>query len=75
MPNDKGVITVIKPGPKFDYISKNSIGEGMFASPAISNGRIYLRGYRICSVLSMALKTGNRITYKIQFALYLVFAA
>jgi len=45
MPNDKGVITVIKPGPKFDYISKNSIGEGMFASPAISNGRIYLRGF------------------------------
>ena len=45
MPNDKGIITVIKPGPKFGYIAKNSIGERMFASPAISNGRIYLRGY------------------------------
>ncbi len=45
MPNDKGIITIIKPGPKFDYIAKNSIGERMFASPAISNGKIYLRGF------------------------------
>jgi len=44
MPNDEGVITVIKPGPTFEYISRNSIGERMNASPAISNGRIYLRG-------------------------------
>jgi outer membrane protein assembly factor BamB len=46
MPNDNGVITVIKPGPKFEYIAKNSIGEKMFASPGISNGKIYLRGYQ-----------------------------
>ena len=44
MPNDEGVITVIKPGPKFEAIAKNSIGERMNASPAISNGKIYLRG-------------------------------
>lgn len=43
MPNDDGVITVIKPGPDFTAVSKNPIGEKMFASPAISNGRIYLR--------------------------------
>jgi outer membrane protein assembly factor BamB len=43
-PNDEGVITVIKPSPTFEAVSKNSIGEPMFASPAISNGRIYLRG-------------------------------
>jgi outer membrane protein assembly factor BamB len=46
MPNDEGVITVIKPGPKFEYIAKNSIGEKMYASPAISNGKIYLRGFQ-----------------------------
>ena len=46
MPNDDGVITVIKPGPVFEYVSKNSIGEKMYASPAISNGKIYLRGYQ-----------------------------
>jgi len=44
MPNDEGVITVIKPGPTFESIARNSIGERMNASPAISNGKIYLRG-------------------------------
>lgn len=46
MPNDEGIITVIKPGPVFEYVAKNSIGERMNASPAISNGKIYLRGYK-----------------------------
>jgi outer membrane protein assembly factor BamB len=46
MPNDEGVITVIKPGPKFEYVAKNPIGEKMYASPAISNGKIYLRGFQ-----------------------------
>ncbi len=44
MPNDEGVITVIKPGTEFKMIAQNSIGERMNASPAISNGKIYLRG-------------------------------
>lgn len=44
MPNDEGVITVIKPGPAFEYVAKNAIGERMNASPAISNGKIFLRG-------------------------------
>jgi outer membrane protein assembly factor BamB len=44
MPNDAGVITVIKPGPVFERIAQNSIGEKMFASPAISDGQIFLRG-------------------------------
>lgn len=46
MPNDDGIITVIKPGPKPEFIAKNSIGEKMFASPVISNGKIYLRTYQ-----------------------------
>ncbi len=46
MPNDDGVITVIKPGNEFNMIAQNSIGEKMNASPAISNGRIFLRGYK-----------------------------
>jgi outer membrane protein assembly factor BamB len=44
MPNDEGVITVIKPGSTFEPIAKNHLGEGMNASPAISDGKIYLRG-------------------------------
>lgn len=46
MPNDEGVITVIKPGPEFSPVAKNIMGEKMFASPAISNGKIYIRGFR-----------------------------
>ena len=46
MPNDEGVITIIKPGPEFEAIAKNSIGEKMYASPAISNGKIYLRSFQ-----------------------------
>jgi outer membrane protein assembly factor BamB len=46
MPNDEGVITVIKPGPVFSSVSKNSIGEKMYASPAISDGKIYIRGFQ-----------------------------
>jgi len=52
MPNDDCVITVIKPGPTFNVVSKNAIGEQMNASPAVSNGKIYLRGEKhlfICS--------------------------
>jgi len=46
MPNDEGTITVIKPSSVFEYVAKNTIGESMKASPAISNGRIYLRGVK-----------------------------
>lgn len=45
MPNDDGIITVIQPGPEFTVVAKNDMGEKMNASPAISNGKIYLRGY------------------------------
>jgi hypothetical protein len=44
IPNDEGIITVIKPGPKYEVIARNPIDEKMNASPAISNGKIYLRG-------------------------------
>jgi outer membrane protein assembly factor BamB len=44
MPNDEGVITVFKPGPVYERISRNPIGEKMNASPAISQGQIFIRG-------------------------------
>ena len=42
--NDNGVMNVVKPGPQFAGVAKNEIGEKTFASPAISEGRLYLRG-------------------------------
>ncbi len=41
---DKGVMTVVRPGPTFTAVARNELGERAFASPAVSNGRIYLRG-------------------------------
>jgi outer membrane protein assembly factor BamB len=43
IPNDAGVITVIKPGPKLEVVARNDMGERMNASPAISNRKIYIR--------------------------------
>jgi outer membrane protein assembly factor BamB len=42
--NDKGLMNVVKVGPQFERVSQNDIGEKCFASPAISNGQIFIRG-------------------------------
>ncbi|MDD4872058.1 MAG: PQQ-binding-like beta-propeller repeat protein [Kiritimatiellae bacterium] len=44
--NDNGVMNVVKVGPQFECVAQNEIGEKCFASPAISNSRIFLRGDR-----------------------------
>ncbi len=38
------LVTVIKPGPTFEILARNDLGESIVASPALSNGRIFLRG-------------------------------
>jgi hypothetical protein len=35
---------VIKAGPEHEVLSVNSIGEAIWASPAIAAGRLYVRG-------------------------------
>lgn len=40
-----GIITVVKAGREFEVLARNDLGEPMSASPAISNGRIYLRTF------------------------------
>jgi len=37
---------VIKAGPKLEILAKNDLGDQHFSSPAVSDGRIYLRGIR-----------------------------
>ena len=44
--NDQGVMNVLKPGSQFVRVAQNEIGERCFASPAISQGQIFLRGER-----------------------------
>lgn len=44
--DDDGNCTVIKPGPEYKVVAKNSLGEATYASPAISHGQIFLRSER-----------------------------
>jgi hypothetical protein len=43
--NDKGVTQVIKPGEKYELVASNDLGEKCYASPAVSRGQIFLRGF------------------------------
>ncbi|UCG57809.1 MAG: PQQ-binding-like beta-propeller repeat protein [Phycisphaerales bacterium] len=42
--SDEGVATVVKPGPKLQIVARNELAEETYASPAISNGQIFIRG-------------------------------
>jgi outer membrane protein assembly factor BamB len=43
---DDGLTKVIRPGPKLEVVAENPLGEYCYASPAISQGQIFLRGER-----------------------------
>jgi outer membrane protein assembly factor BamB len=49
---DGGVITVVKPGPQFEQVAVNKLPDEFTASPAISGGRIYLRGFKALYAIS-----------------------
>jgi outer membrane protein assembly factor BamB len=42
--SDDGVTTVVRPGEKLDVVAENRLGQACFASPAVSEGRLYFRG-------------------------------
>jgi outer membrane protein assembly factor BamB len=44
--SEDGDVYVIKPGPDFEVLAKNSIGEAVMASPAISGGMMFVRGLK-----------------------------
>ena len=43
---DEGVTTVLRPADRLEILAENPLGENVYASPAISQGQIYLRGER-----------------------------
>ena len=45
-PNEQGDVYVFEAGPAYTLLAKNSLGEPVFASPAVANGRLYVRGQR-----------------------------
>lgn len=42
--NDRGILHTIQPGEKYEEIAEAEIGEKVFASPAMSDGQIFVRG-------------------------------
>jgi outer membrane protein assembly factor BamB len=42
--NDEGVMNVVKPGQDFVLVERSELGEKPYASPAISQGQLFLRG-------------------------------
>jgi outer membrane protein assembly factor BamB len=43
--NDDGVAHVVKAGTPYELVARNELGEKTYASPAISEGQIFLRGF------------------------------
>ncbi len=41
-----GAIDVVQTGPAFKILATNTVPDILYASPAVSNGRIYLRGWK-----------------------------
>jgi outer membrane protein assembly factor BamB len=44
MTSEDGDTFIVKAGPKHEIIGTNSLGEAVYASPAIADGHIYIRG-------------------------------
>lgn len=40
---DDGVMKVVRPGPKLEVVAENKLGEFCYASPAISQGQLFIR--------------------------------
>jgi outer membrane protein assembly factor BamB len=44
--NDFGTMRVVKPGKSYELVAESELGEKVFASPAFSEGQIFVRGER-----------------------------
>jgi len=44
MTSEDGDTFIVKAGPKHEILGTNSIGEAVYASPAVADGRIFIRG-------------------------------
>jgi outer membrane protein assembly factor BamB len=47
-----GTFSVIQAGPSYKLLSKNKLSDDFAGSPAISNGRIYLHGFKALYAVS-----------------------
>jgi outer membrane protein assembly factor BamB len=58
---DDGMTKVIRPGPKLEVVAENPLGDFCYASPAIANGRILIRGEKhlYCLGAGAVVETGK----------------
>jgi outer membrane protein assembly factor BamB len=54
--NDYGVMHVVRPGASYELVARNEVGEKTFASPAISDGQLFLRGDKHLLCIGAAAK-------------------
>ena len=60
--NDAGVCRVVKPAEKFTTVATNNLGEPAYASPALSNGQIFLRTDKALYCIGHPTKTAAATT-------------
>lgn len=56
--NEDGAVNVLKAGAKYELLSTNEIGEVMMATPAISDGMIFIRGQH--NLYAVAVKADSK---------------
>jgi hypothetical protein len=44
--DDDGVTKLVRPGKELEVVTENTVDESCFASPAISQGQLYIRSER-----------------------------
>ena len=44
--NEDGILAVVRAGKDWDLIASNDLGEPLFATPALADGRIYVRAQK-----------------------------
>ena len=54
--NDDGQVNVIKPDTEFERVAGYELGENCYASPAISDGQVFLRGFEHLNCIGNATK-------------------
>ena len=59
--SEEGDIFVVRAGPKHEVLGKNSISEPVQVSPAIANGRIYIRGDKHLFAIGSTGSTGSAV--------------
>ena len=60
--NDLGTCRVVKPAEKFTTVATNDLGESAYASPALSNGQIFLRTDKALYCIGQQKKTAATAT-------------